>query len=289
MGLEASGKIATAQAWIFQTWMELSARGANVRLASEMPLSGLVVALAGTLARDFRPSPGLRVVAVAADGLPHPAADWNILQNARHARFFPGCVFMPHWPQPGLVPRDAGRGTAFVNARFFGDPANLAPGLASPAFRDRLRGQLGIDFRVAAAGEWHDFRQVDCVIAMRPSRRGDLRKPATKLYNAWLAGVPFIGGPDSAYAADGRPGVDYLRCRSAGEVFDALKSLAGPPDLRARLALEGRRAAGAFTRDAIAARWREFLERVDDPCSRRPSGIRRALVRLAISIDSLAH
>lgn len=278
--LEQSGKIASAQCWIFQTWAFLKRGGFAAELVHEIPDEGIAISLAGCLPPGFRAPRGVFVADVVADGLPHPGAHVHIVQNARHARRLPGAVFMPHWPQPNLLPRDPERGEAFERVAFFGDEGNLAPELRDPRWREELRRTTGAELDIRDAARWHDYRDIDAVIAIRDfDGARQLHKPATKLYNAWLAEVPFVGGTDSAYAADGHPGDDYLVARSPDEALAALESIRDDPSLRARLVAAGARTAQNFSVDAITARWRAFIE--DDLPARaaalasRPRALRR--------------
>jgi len=260
---ELPGKASTAQNWILLTCGHLRSAGADVSLSSKIPDSGIVIALTGNLPAGYRAPSGTFLVGVVADGLPHPACHFHVVQNEVHAQRLPRSLFLPHWPQPGLIPRDPGRGDRFENLVFYGDPPNLAPELRDPSFAENLKSRLGISFQIAGSADWHDYSQTDCVLAVREfGQRPFLRKPATKLYNAWLAGAPFIGGSDSAFSADGRHGVDFLRCTSIREVDDAIRSLHESPDFRHRIVAAGREASGRFAPWSTLARWREALEKI---------------------------
>lgn len=109
-------------------------------------------------------------------------------------------------------------------------------------------------------GSWHDLRSFDLLIAIRSfDRRRYTGKPPSKLVNAWLAGVPFIGGADAAYGQVGTLGEDYLRATSPDEVIAAVRRLRDEPGLRDRLIRAGRTRAAAFAVPAIVERWREVL------------------------------
>ena len=263
--LEQGGKIACAQCWIFQTWAFLQRSGVATDLVHEIPDEGIFISLTGCLPPNFRAPSRLFVAGIVADGLPHPGAHVHIVQNAQHARRLPGAVYMPLWPQPNLLPRDPERGDAFERVVFFGDEGNLAPELRDPRWREELRRATGAELEIRDAARWHDYRAVDAVIAIRDFRGArQIHKPATKLYNAWLAGVPFVGGTDSAYASDGHPGTDYLVARSPDEALAVLESISNDPSLRRHLVAEGARTARAFSVEAITALWRNLLQ-VDLP------------------------
>ena len=258
--LEEGGKIATAQSWLFQTWVALRETDCAPAFVHEIPATGIVVTLTGLLPGNFRAPTGLFVAGIVADGLPHPGAHLQIVQNSRHARMLLGSVFMPHWPQPGLLPRDPARGDTLEKVAFFGPPENLAAELRDPRWLEELRRRTGVTLEIHGPDRWHDYSDVDVVLAVRDfSRRRQLHKPAAKLYNAWLAGVPFVGGNDSAYASDGRPGRDYLVARSPDEVLLHLQQMAKNSALRRQLVGRGHESGKKFTPESITARWRTML------------------------------
>jgi len=260
--LLGSGKAASAQAWIYQTYSLFQEAGAACKLVHELPERGLVIALNGCLPDDFRPGPELFVVGVVADFLPHPGAHIQVVQNRALANRLAEGRFMPHWPQPGLIPRDPARGDRFETVSFFGDPSNLAPELRGADFADRLRRELGLEFTVCGADRWHDYSATDCAIAIRDFRGGThLIKPATKLYNAWLAGVPFIGGTDSAFRSEREGADDYLECRSVDGLMAHLRRLKEDAGLRAEMRAAAAKRREGFTREAIVGRWRDLLSR----------------------------
>lgn len=275
----AEGKTATAQAWIYQTWLHLSEAGADVALVEELPSEGVVVTLNGWLGPNFAAPRGLFVAGVVADGLPHPGVDLQIVQNRWHARRLPGAVFMPHWPQPGLAPRDPGRGTKLENVCFFGDPKNLAPELRGAEWQRRFFETTSARFEVRAAERWHDYSDVDVVVAVRRFGSGNQpHKPATKLYNAWLAGVPFIAGNDSAYRAEGTRGHDHLTAASPGEVIARVLELRSSPERREEIVACGRKKAEALDTAQLTARWRRLL---DSMAPQREKKLRKTNLRLA--------
>ncbi len=250
-----SGKIAAAQSWIYQTWLEV--RGEEgIRLATEIPETGLVVALKGTLPRDFRAAPGQFVAAVVADSVPHAGAQVQIVQNGLHARQLPNSIFMPMWTQPGLKPRDPARGDRLETLAYLGDAKNLAPELAHPAWRQKLKAKTGVDFDIRGGGRWHDYSDIDCLLGIRDfSSARQIHKPAAKLHNAWLAGVPFIGGGDSAYRAERKSEYDYFEAHSPDEVIEQVQRLKTEPGLAARMREQAAVRSAECSRDAMRRRW----------------------------------
>lgn len=262
VSLEEDGKCVTTHSWMYQTWSLLKQSGVPCHLIPTMPVSDIAIFLKMSLSLNCKSSiaANLFLVDIVAHGSPHPAAHFHIVQNKAHARWLPRSLFMPHWPQPYLIPRDPSRGDRFENICFIGDPAQLALEFIFPAWSERLKKELALNFKIKSSEEWHDYSDVDAVIALRDiSSARYLDKPATKLYNAWHAGVPFIGGVDSAYATDGRPGIDYLVASSVEETFQHLRRLKEDLAFRHQLVLHGREAGKAFTREATLERWKIFL------------------------------
>jgi hypothetical protein len=258
--LEEAGKIACAQCWIYQTWLALDQSGFPASLTHSLPGDGILVALTNSVSTDFRSPNGVFFVGVVADYVAHPRAHLHLVQNQEHARRLWNSAFMPLWPHPNLIPRDPARGNRFENVCFFGERSNLAPELAGSRWQKKLRDELGLNFLVCGADRWHDYREADCVVAVRRFERSAyLHKPATKLYNAWLAGVPFVGGMDSAYAADGKPGRDFLQASTTDELFAHIRQLRERPELREQLVAAGTISARNFSFEATLDRWKRLL------------------------------
>ncbi|MBX9578553.1 MAG: hypothetical protein K2W97_08800 [Chthoniobacterales bacterium] len=261
---EESGKAAAVHCWIYQTWALLTEAGIKTSLVSELPTTGLVLALSGTLHSSFQSNhhaPDFFLVDIVADGLPHPAAHFHLVQNRAHARRLPHSHFIPLWPQPALIHREANRKGVFERISFFGDPKNLAAEFFSFSWQQHLKKELSLEFEIRRAAQWHDYSNVDAIIAIRDfSRSRQLHKPATKLYNAWLAGVPFIGGNDSAYQSDGRPGVDYLVAQSPKQVLEHLRKLKVDAAFRSRLIQNGIESGEKFSRSATLERWKFLIQ-----------------------------
>jgi len=259
--IEPPGKASTAQNWILLTYARLARAGWPVELCHTMPENGIVIALTGNLSKSFRPASGTFLTGVVADGIPHPACHFHVLQNPLHAGRLPRSCYLPHWPQPGLISRNPSRGDRFENLAFIGDPRNLAPELRDPAFLARIQKKFGILFRPGSTADWNDYSDADAVLAIRKfGPQPFLRKPATKLYNAWMAGVPFLGGSDSAFFSEGCPGVNYLRCTTSAEMESSLDALHRDAGLRHRLVAAGREAAKRFTPGCILSRWSNLLD-----------------------------
>ncbi len=93
----------------------------------------------------------------------------------------------------------------------------------------RTLARRGVTLQVKARG-WEDYRDVDVALAARSDCRRVLAdKPATKLYNAWLAGVPMLASPEPAYCELRRGPFDFIEVRGAADVLAAIDLLRARP------------------------------------------------------------
>ncbi|HSG38186.1 MAG TPA: glycosyltransferase [Thermoanaerobaculia bacterium] len=260
------------RAWILQTYLRLVRAGYPAELSASPPSEGLVVFHAKhsrALRSQWRRLRRTTLLGVRADNREPLIADFEVVQNGFFAdeqrRFF-----LPHWPQPALIPRDDSRGASIRRIAFKGFEQNLHSDFQSPAWRELLAGR-GIEWKVDAvpyAGaatdslgiDWPDFRQVDLLLAVRPKdRRLWTSKPASKLFNAWQAGVPALLGPEHAYRELRRSELDYLEVGSLEEAKAAVLRLLERPDLYHAMVRNGRARGAEFTAEATLSRWTELL------------------------------
>lgn len=284
------------RAWILQTYLRLRQAGHPVELSASVPGDGLVV-FHSKQWKEVRRQAGRDVilVGVRADNREALIAEFEILQNGAFAdgrrRFF-----IPHWPQPGLAPRDPARGERIERVAYKGFAANLHPDFRTPAWTGFLAAE-GIDWvvdAVAFAGrnrlelEWPDFRSVDLLVAVRPPERKTRRsKPATKLVNAWLAGVPALLGPELAFRELRRSELDYLEVASVTEAREAVLRLRSDPGLYRAIVENGLRRGAGFSVEALVPRWAELLFRTLP--ARAESGRARAVRKLPLPVRAAAR
>jgi hypothetical protein len=256
------------RAWILQTFLRLRRAGHRVELRGDLPGDGLVffhVKHRRALAAQWRATCRAVLVGVRADNPRTPIADFEILQNGRHARA--GVRFaIPHWPQPGILPRDPARGTTVRRVAYHGFNYNMDPRFLAPAFQHALAGH-GIEWvfdSVEFAGKatdasrvaWNDYRDIDLVLAVRPpSRTLHATKPATKLYNAWHGRTPALLGPEYAYRALRRTPLDYVEVANPGDALREILALRAQPDRYRAMVANGIERARDFTPDAILQQW----------------------------------
>jgi hypothetical protein len=291
------------RAWILQAYLRLAAAGHAVDLAGAPPRDGMLVFHANqteSLLRYWRRWGDCLLVAVRADHSESHLADFELVQN----RVWEDGVrrfFVPFWPQPGLVPRDPARGTRIERVAFKGLRASLHPAITQPALREELarRGiELIIDaveYRgVATDGSslrWADYSDVDLVLAIRAPTGSHTDKPASKLYNAWRAGVPALLGAEPAYRELYTDELDYIEVSSVVEALAAIDRLREEPDLYRRMVERGRERAAEFSPDAVLERWVDVLWRRipqlahDRPWRSLPAWMRPALRKAGALLD----
>lgn len=253
------------QTWIYQTWHLLTKAGIRCQLTTKLPSHGIVLVwdAAGPRSLAEPLPPNIFFVDIATHTIPHPKANLVLVQNRMLARKLPNTLFVPLWPQAHLQPRDPQRSTRFEHVCFLGEPQNCASELFSEEWFQKLRQKLGLFFELREYNRWHDYRDVDAVVAIRSFSGEEYpSKPATKLYNAWLAGVPFIGGADSAFAADGIPDKNYLVAKSLEETLDHLKHLKEDLSFRTSLVENGRQASQYITKEATLRYWKKLVEEI---------------------------
>ena len=166
------------------------------------------------------------------------------------------------WPQPGIIPRDANRGDSLLNVAYFGRLA-LAPAFfQNQSFVADLKA-IGLTF-VASERDWQDYRNIDLVLALRDEPPTMLaQKPAAKLTNAWLAGVPAVVGYEPAYLALRNDEVDMGMARDAAGVIAELRRLKAHPTVYRAMRERASARAIEFGQSAIRATWlRVFRNRI---------------------------
>ena len=262
-GLEwGAGTVAcVTHTWVWPLYCQMKMRGFNVSISYNLE-SDAINLIHGQIARGLLKASDLRnyfIVAIRADFRPFLYGQFEIVQNIHSARG--KSVYMPLYPQPGLLSRDENR-REIVNICFAGEIQNS---VQLQEFGSDME-SMGCHFIHKNVGDWHDMREVDILIGNRSfSKAPHYSKPPTKLFNAWLAGIPFIGGYDSAYEQVGVPGENYLRVSSYQELLKAIRDLKGDPQRYRHLVDAGSKAAVDYTPDRITDRWLVFFENEVEP------------------------
>ncbi|ATW03120.1 hypothetical protein CHN51_05855 [Sphingorhabdus sp. YGSMI21] len=103
--------------------------------------------------------------------------------------------------------------------------------------------------------------RVDLLIAVRDfSGATHDNKPPSKLFNSWIAGIPLIGGTDSAFSSVGKPGIDYVRVTNESEFTKALERMCNDSGFYEAIVQAGKGRRTEVTIEAIAADWLKVLD-----------------------------
>lgn len=141
---------------------------------------------------------------------------------------------------------------------YFGRSSSLPAWFHDPAWHAALAA-IGVTFEIREA-RWFDYADVDVVLAHRVEAPTMLRqKPASKLTNAWRAGVPALLSNEPAYASLRASDLDYIAIDSPTDVLAALQRLRAMPTRYAAMAAKGRSRGAAFSVAAVKAQWMRFL------------------------------
>jgi hypothetical protein len=265
--------VTTTCAWILQTYLRLRAAGCPVSLTREIPQDGIAVVSTGDYHAILRNRAlRTRALIVATRGSYRRTpwfADVAIVHNRAQADGVQR-LFMTHWPQPALLPRRSERGAAIKRIAHKGFPANFRHEFREPRWRNFLHAH-GIDWIEDSADyanletdisklQWPDYRDVDLILAVRePDPKRYPGRPATKLYNAWLAAVPALLGPELAYRAERSHPDDYIEVNSVADAEAAVQTLLEQPQRYLALVARARARAQEFTVQATTRRWQRLL------------------------------
>jgi hypothetical protein len=258
--------------WTVQTYIYLRMSNVPCTLTHAIPETGIVITHSDFLPSSLGPSAQRFLVEIKPDRrLNCPLSNFVIVQSTHDPlhvgplRFLVRSAFVPYWPQPNLIPRDPARGDRFENVCYVGNKSQFLPDL------DRVEQaveSLGLKWKVPSSTQWHDYREVDAIVGVRrPNRRFNAvdldpyRKPASKLFNAWLAGVPAVLSPDPSYQDYKRSEVDYLAARDAREIFEQLRRLARDSSLRHSMTINGLERAKEVSPNKITELWINILNK----------------------------
>ncbi|NOK71008.1 MAG: Glycosyltransferase involved in cell wall bisynthesis [Chloroflexi bacterium AL-N10] len=245
--------------WTLQTYLYLKADGFPCELVKRIPDEGIVIAHRDSFSYELRPTKKVLMVCIKPDRNPHPYAQLHVVQNPQDAKNLKNSYFIPLWRQPGLIPRDSTRGDCFKNIAYFGINSNLASELKTSSWSKQLA-DLGLNWQIIPQNRWYDYNNIDVIVAVRSFQQQDYtNKPATKLYNAWLAGVPAILGEESAFQAERKSQLDYIEVNCLNEIIKALKSLQEQPELYRAMIDNGQIRTQEILPEKVRKKWTAFF------------------------------
>lgn len=259
------------QTSVLQAAVRLQRAGYSCRLSREIKEPAIYVVHPDYYRPSMRKAAGCFLVWVRNDRESNPWAPVEIVQNPRQARprYDRPCFYVPYFPQIGLIPRDhETRRDRFETIQYYGRQHNLHRHYDNPAFLAWAEAN-GMQFRADFdPSHWHDYSQVDAVLAVRDYHHAWPNKPASKLVNCWRAGVPALLGPESCFQAFRRTELDYFEIRSLEQAKRVLLHLKADPALRRQIRENGERRQSEISFDGVTQAWAAVLDRHIKPLAR---------------------
>lgn len=272
--------------WVLQTYLHLreplAAADVTTSIDESIRPHAVNIVHRDSLNRLSSAARHATIIGVRADRPAFELADFEILQNDVH-QLEPHQFYIPFWPQPGLIARLASRGDRIENMVYLGNTGTASPWLTDTAFLMALE-SIGVSFEIRAR-KWYDYGDIDLVLAHRAEAPCMVvHKPASKLVNAWIAGVPALLGDEPAYLSLRHDPLDYLSVDSPHDVLMAIARLRTQPAQYREMIEHGRRRASQFTLEMLRRRWLHLILEVALPQSEeieRKKGWFGQLARLA--------
>ncbi len=191
-----------------------------------------------------------------ADRPPIYDVDCVVVQNPFQEK--DGKVFIPHWPQPKIKPRNNNRHD-ISTIGFFGHQDALPDFFSDEIFLEELK-LRGIKF-INSNKNWNDYTDIDIAISFRKNNDLDLiRKPASKLINAWNAGCPLICDDEPSMRAIRLSELDYLIAKSQNQFINVVGKLKSNPVLYAKMVSNGKKRFEDYSREATTKKWFSLVE-----------------------------
>ena len=260
MAMRAGSSIS---AWVIQVYHWMKSQGEAVTISDRLDPDAINIAHIRSFGRKQRLSKAYVMVA-RADGHAPQMANFVLHQNGQFKKTGQ-TASVPHWPQPGLKPRDPARGSELKTLSYMGTAQNLGGPFQSTGFRTALSDMgVELDLRFSQGSKdclpWSDYSQTDAVLAVR-GRDAYLEslKPASKLINAWSAGAPAILGSEPAFGELRQSPLDYFEVTTSEDALDAVRKLKSEPELFRSMIAHGAQRAQDYTEDRVGARWIDLL------------------------------
>lgn len=242
--------------WCLQTFLNLSkSESLDVICSNKLQKDRINIIHSDTLL-NFRGKDSHFIVCVQAD---YPRRHWSqyhIVQNKNQLLL--NTSYIPHWIQPGLIKRNPER-TGVKRVAYSGQTFNKNLAGTEETWK-RILDPYGIEFVALSNDSWHNLSTIDVLIGIRSFDSNPYNnKPPSKLFNAWHAEIPFIGGHDSAYKQVGSPDEDYLLVKTQTDALTAILKLQDDANLYNKLVDNGKQKALLYNQETITKIWEDTL------------------------------
>lgn len=261
---------ASLYCWIVQTYSRLKASGFPCEFINHLPEEGIVLTHRDCIPIYVMPTKNLLIVCIQSDRAGHVFAQLHIVNKscgkmAEEPKTIWESYYIPHWPLPGIIPRDPLRNNRFENIVYFGRIHALILELRRSLW-DKKMSDLGLKWHIIEdTSKWNDYSFVDAVIAVRNFKTETDPCSAVKLYNAWHAGVPAILGAELGYQLEKKSELDYIEVSSVEEIIGALKRLRDDKGLYHAMVENGRIRAQETNPENLLKQWESFLTDIAVP------------------------
>jgi hypothetical protein len=193
--------------------------------------------------------------------------------------------WLPPLLQRGLIPRLDDRKGSVRSVALKAYPQNCPKSMLDPAWGVELSDR-GFDWMldlcdpITGHQTWHDFSDVDIVLCMRSDgfQPGWLRKPATKMINAWHAGSIPLVSREPGYLELSTHREDCMIVDSPRDVLNTLETLRNDSSLVRRLEEGCSERAREFSVPSVLGAWHNLL--IDEPLPPRKAATLELGVKL---------
>jgi glycosyltransferase involved in cell wall biosynthesis len=261
--------------WTVQTYIYLKSLNYKYKITSTLDVEGIIISHGDFLPRYIKPISNRYIVEIKPDrSLSSILSNFVITQNASdpisrgYRRLFIHSHYVDYWPQPSIIKRNKLRGRIFKNICYMGKPEQF---LSNVDYLKRELKKIDLNFYIVPIEKWNDYSQVDVIVAVRPVFETDKKKfssnlslnkkPASKLINAWIAGVPAILSPDSAFLKQKKSEFDFLEARNADELVSQIRRLNDNPELIDKMIKNGFERAKEIQIEVIANQWHQIIQK----------------------------
>lgn len=264
--------------WILRTYLYLKKRDFPCEIINHIPEAGILLADRDSLGDNQNYLGRVMLICTKGDREFHPSAHLHIVHNPLDFQDNSNSVwnpyYIPHWPQPGLLPRAKTRECLVENVAFIGNRSQLAEQLKSEKWINALD-SLGCKWLpIFKRNKWHNYTNIDLVVAARSFDKNTYKnKPASKLVNCWRAGVPAILAPESAFMSERKSELDFIPIDSVESAISAVKKLKNDPQLYSAMVNNAGKRAEEFSSETNAEKWIAFYNEFAFPAYKKWSEI----------------
>jgi len=275
--LDGSGKCGSIGPynWTIQTYIYLKHFKYKYQITNSLDVEGIIISHSDFLPRYIKPSPKRFIVEIKPDrSLKSIFANFAIVQNSHDPisngfrKFFISSAYINYWPQPSMIKRDISRGSRIKNVCYVGKIEQFISNVSS--LKKELR-KLGMRFKMIPRKDWNNYSEIDVIVAVRKNAKtrkklvasnlSSSKKPASKLINSWMAGVPAILSRDDAFLELKKTERDFLEADDLDEIINQLKRLKNDPKLFHSMIKNGFERSEDFYPEIIAKQWHNLIHK----------------------------